>query len=1185
MKKDTKSRLKAVLGAWAIALAAASCTAVPDAPRATPPVLNLRVPDENATDVPLNTNISVSFSEPVTGINNTGGAFTLKKLGAASDTQSHVNYDEAARTATLDPDADLEPDSHYVATVTGGVRDVEGSALDGAPVVWVFTTGPAPDLTNPAVVEKNPDAAAQNTWVGTDVTVRFSEAVSAVNDASFTLTREGGGFPVSATVSYDPQTLTATLNPTVDLEENTNYTAGLSAAVRDTAGNILTGAPVQWSFLTEDRTIPFVNARAPDEGDSGMGTNTVITVSFSEQVMNVTNASFVLRRTADNAPISTIVSYNPVTFSATLDPESDLDPSTGYTIYLSDLIRDTSINHNQLAQTSWGFTTGASQDTAQPFDTERYPETADVPLDTPVYAKFNESVVGVSTVSFTLVRTSDAQPVEATISYNDAEKKASLAPKNTLAELTQYTVTLTGAITDLTGNVLLNAPLTWNFTTGDQTPPSLTDRNPGTDAVDVGTNATVEVTFSEPVTGVSDSTFTLVRVSDGEPVPADITYDAGTFRAVLDPRDDLAETTGYTVMLTAGIKDTTGNALVPFSWNFTTGQRADITAPGIDSKYPEPPADAVPLEDSITVTFNEAVRNVSGTSFTLVKTSDGMQVNAGVSYDDLILTATLDPNEPLQENTQYTVTLTNAIKDVADNMFVQTSWNFTTQADSAPPMWSSRSPEADYNGVRTSANVVVTFDEPVSGVSGTSFYLRQGVTAVPALVVYDPATRTATLDPNASLAVNTVYTVTLTNAIRDTSVNQNQLVQLSWNFTTTDDSTPPTTSLTVPAEGAGGVSRNLPEITIEFSEAMDPDKGRAILMNRTGGQVTGSLGTPAWENGYTRAVFPIIGELATNTEYEVYLSYWGGSFADVVGNLLNGTPYLGNGRLNFTTAADGTAPQVKSTIPAEGSLLVNRNIPRIVIRFNDQMNPAAGSAVLAGTAGVSLGAGVWSEGNRTVSFAVSGTLDENTDHTVTLSGFADTAGNPLDGVPVLADGVLDFTTGSETDTTPILAETFESYADPFFTALINVPLGGRAWNQAYSSNNPRKDPAEGGFMARAATLEWQPGDSTYLETVTPVDMSAPGIYVLSFQMVHENMYNAQDRIDFWADTGNGFQYVTDSAILRFDAYCAGSPAWITHDIDLSAPELRAVVNLRIRAVSAGDVGNNILIDDLKVRRY
>jgi hypothetical protein len=110
----------------------------------------------------------------------------------------------------------------------------------------------------------------------------------------------------------------------------------------------------------------------------------------------------------------------------------------------------------------------------------------------------------------------------------------------------------------------------------DNTPPTVTNRTPPVDASGVAVGSNVTATFSEPVTGVSGSTFTLTGPGGGA-VAASVSYNAGTRTATLDPNADLSPNTTYTAHLTSGITDTSDNALAPVDWSFTT---ADVPPPG-----------------------------------------------------------------------------------------------------------------------------------------------------------------------------------------------------------------------------------------------------------------------------------------------------------------------------------------------------------------------------------------------------------------------------------------------------------------------------------------------------------------------------------------------------------------------------------------------------------------------------
>jgi hypothetical protein len=102
-------------------------------------------------------------------------------------------------------------------------------------------------------------------------------------------------------------------------------------------------------------------------------------------------------------------------------------------------------------------------------------------------------------------------------------------------------------------------------------------------------------------------------------------------------------------------------------------------------------------------------------------------------------------------------------------------------SDTTPPQVSSRSPGSGATGVSATTNVTATFNEPVQGVSSSTFTLRQGSTSVAASVSYDSGTRTATLDPSSSLTAGATYTASLTSGIRDLAGNA--LAALSWSFT------------------------------------------------------------------------------------------------------------------------------------------------------------------------------------------------------------------------------------------------------------------------------------------------------------------------------------------------------------------------------------------------------------------
>ncbi|WNB86359.1 Ig-like domain-containing protein [Cellulomonas sp. ATA003] len=374
---------------------------------------------------------------------------------------------------------------------------------------------------------------------------------------------------------------------------------------------------------------------------------------------------------------------------------------------------------------------------------------------TDVIVRFSEPVTGVDASTIMLARA--GTPIPATVEYDPDTLVATLDPDVELAGGTAYTVSLSSGVRDTRGVAL--APVSWSFTTGAGIAPVVTDRTPDVAAVGAAISGNVWAMFSEPVTGVSGTSFT-VRPDGGSAVPAAVTYDETTRSAALDPDADLAPNTRYTVTLTGAIQDAVGNSLVETTWTFTTGDGQDPTA----VVSPAPDSSGIPTTVSVSAKFSEAMAGVGGESFTLrLAEAPGDLVPAAVSYDAASSTAVLDPDGDLAAGTRYTVTFTTDVRDLAGNPVVtaQRTWSFTTAG--APTV--TVSPASGATGVPADSTVTATFDVPVTGVDPTSFTLEADAGPVPATVTYDDATRVATLDPDADLEAGAAYTVRLSSTI------------------------------------------------------------------------------------------------------------------------------------------------------------------------------------------------------------------------------------------------------------------------------------------------------------------------------------------------------------------------------------------------------------------------------------
>jgi hypothetical protein len=114
----------------------------------TPPKVTGTTPANNATRVAPGANVRATFSEPMQASSVNTITFKLKKAGTTTFLGATVTYDAATRTATLNPNNNLQSGRTYIATVTTGAQDEAGNSLDQDPSLsgnqnksWKFRVG------------------------------------------------------------------------------------------------------------------------------------------------------------------------------------------------------------------------------------------------------------------------------------------------------------------------------------------------------------------------------------------------------------------------------------------------------------------------------------------------------------------------------------------------------------------------------------------------------------------------------------------------------------------------------------------------------------------------------------------------------------------------------------------------------------------------------------------------------------------------------------------------------------------------------------------------------------------------------------------------------------------------------------------------------------------------------------
>jgi len=147
--------------------------------------------------------------------------------------------------------------------------------------------------------------------------------------------------------------------------------------------------------------------------------------------------------------------------------------------------------------------------------------------------------------------------------------------------------------------------------------------------------------------------------------------------------------------------------------------------------------------------------------------------------------------------------------------------------DVTAPIASLALPVAGQDDVPETVHPRVAFDEPVTGVDGTSVRIRTSTGIwLDADVTYDVLTHRATIEPADQLASNTTYRVVVGGAIADLSGNL--IDPDSWGFTT-GDTLPPNVVEIRPVDGKTGVRRGV-TITITLDEKVTGVAGETIRL-------------------------------------------------------------------------------------------------------------------------------------------------------------------------------------------------------------------------------------------------------------------------------------------------------------------------------------------------------------------
>ncbi|MDI1231727.1 MAG: DUF4082 domain-containing protein [Methylobacter sp.] len=403
----------------------------------------------------------------------------------------------------------------------------------------VFATSTGPDTTPPTVTAQSPVSGASGVATSTTVTATFSEAMDATTMTTSTFElRNAANSLVSATVSYNATSRTATLTPGSALAAGATYTATVKGGatdprVKDLAGNALASS-LTWSFTT---------ATGVATGCSG-STTSIWPSNPTPSILSDSDTSSVELgvkfRSTVNGFICGVRFYKGSANTGT--HIGKLWSSTGQLLANATFQNETASGWQQVSFASpVAITANTTYVASYLAPIGRY--------------SANNNYFTTAVTSGSLSALSNAES-----GGNGVYVYGAGGFPNNAFNSTNYWVDV--VFTSNTGP--------------DTTPPTITSTLPTAGATGVNPTAPVTATFNEAMDSATLSTTTFeLRDPANTLVVAAVTYNAATNTATLTPTTSLTSSILYTAKVkggTSGVKDLAGNALAAdFMWSFTTG--------------------------------------------------------------------------------------------------------------------------------------------------------------------------------------------------------------------------------------------------------------------------------------------------------------------------------------------------------------------------------------------------------------------------------------------------------------------------------------------------------------------------------------------------------------------------------------------------------------------------------------
>jgi methionine-rich copper-binding protein CopC len=350
--------------------------------------------------------------------------------------------------------------------------------------------------------------------------------------------------------------------------------------------------------------------------------------------------------------------------------------------------------------------TAQAVDTEKPYVVRFTPANGQggVEIDTVMSVDFSEDVRSTNLDSHITLKDGRGFLVAKRLDYSNLTFRAIITPMEPLKYSMMYIISVSTFIQDQAGNSL-QMPVQWTFnTTKEKVPPTVTSVSPTHNSKDVGINSTIKVWFSEEMDIDSLRTGLVVHDSLENPVIGNTTPAPDGLTVSFEPLFTFGYGEFYTVTVLQTVKDQAGN-LMTSDFTFSFRVQLEQIPPRVVNLEPIDQSQFVSKDTKITVKFSEPMNSTSlAGSVTIVDPSlEEVPTTPGYNADNYTLI--IKPDQALDFQTLYTVTVRTVAQDLAGNLLDKEYYTtFTTEPlPQQPPRIESRTPPEDrfnwYEGI------------------------------------------------------------------------------------------------------------------------------------------------------------------------------------------------------------------------------------------------------------------------------------------------------------------------------------------------------------------------------------------------------------------------------------------------------------------------------------------------------